>query len=271
MSEVAEALVDATKLMEVSWQEDVLPLLVSQKVRREVGQHVAGYGTAGRLIVGHWYPQFVLATCRRIHGHGDDEVGIRRALLILRRFADDIDLEAIVEHQRSTGPVDDDYLPLIERNFHRLVEEGGGDPEMERLGRRVVQHDLDLINDTLGRAERIATSVVAHRLEQPKETDPVTQEELDRLLVDLAAIYRRWSLILRGADVDTSVDRVAPTTPLAHALQLHDPRRLAKAVVEASREGQPLQPLADLDLSRVRVEYHVLPPEATSTDPPDPA
>lgn len=262
--------IDATldrsvRLLEESWSRDVMPLRVSRLVHSAIAPYLAKFGNDGIVVGRVWYRDHLLSSIRRMVDTGDDVMSIRQALIELRRVADELSVDQLIEfhRRRSQGHQDPEVDAALMADSVRLVvreaRPDNADADTSIVGVRTVQADLDRIRDVADRAHALATSVTAHRLEDPDEIR-ITEEEVEQLLDDVAAIYRRWSLILRRVDVDVDIQHFTTGKKLARAMRLFDQDAFVGAVIsynEAQRNaGKPPESIHDLE-ERVRVEYRV--------------
>jgi hypothetical protein len=258
---VAAALERAARLMDVSWERDVLPLRVSRLLHDRIGPYLSRLGTDGHIIGRVWYQDFVLSSIRRMVDTGTDAMSVRRAPLEVRAAADELTPEVLLDFH---GPWHEDRqldLQMAEETVRVTVVEARPNepsPDTSVIGVRTVQADLDRIREVADRAYRLATLVSSHRLDLEEEV-AVTDDEIGQLLTDISAIYQRWSLVLRAVSVDTDISRFQVGSRAAEALSLYDRTAVSDAVhdyIRTRREAGRLPPRAEL-VERIRVSYHL--------------
>lgn len=254
-----EALERAGRLMSISWERDVLPLRASRMLHERVKPLFGKLGTDGHVIGRLWFQDHVLSSIRRMVDTGEDVVSIRQALIEVRRVADEVTAEVLLEfHGREH---EDEALDLrLNAELIRLTVEGARpnepDADISVIGKRTVQADLGRIREVANRAHRLATLVSAHRLETDEQI-VVTDEEIEHLLASVSDIYSRWSLPLRAVDVDTRIDHFQVGYRTSEALHLYDHDRVGEAMREHLHSLGPresMEPRSEL-VKQMRADY----------------
>lgn len=255
-----EVLEHAARLLDMSWARDVLPLRASRMLHDRVKPLFGKVGIDGHIVGRLWYQDHVLSSIRRMVDTGQDVVSIRQALVEVRRIADEITPEILLELHGPDPQWTEELNTRMSQEWVRLTvvraRANEPDPDTSVIGRRTVQADLDRIRHVADRAHRLATLVSAHRLDTEEQV-VVTDEEVEQLLEDISALYARWSLPLRAVDVDTDIDHFQVGYRLAEALQLYDHGIVTEAMREYlhSLDFQNRVPPRNELVKRMRVTY----------------
>lgn len=184
-----------------------------------------------------WYVHHQLAACRRAidKDRRDDVNSIVRALCTLCSVADHLTVE-VLEARLAPGPADGRFDGLMALNLARLRDAAGSaasewEPPGRRtdwpanvppLGRDTIDRELAYIEALGADVRKLATGKTAHQLS--KDQPEVRADQVRDLISQLAAIYRRWMLVLDVKTIDTKTDHLTTGSAreFVRALDLYD-------------------------------------------------
>lgn len=189
-------------------------------------------------LIQRWYVDHLLAGCRRQLDRQPDVASIQRALLNLTTIVD-ADSVVIDDYRAARGIDTSAWLPH---------------PQSATSTSASTWLAIDLARmSALGDdIRRLATRTVAHRI-PTKPVPPVTADEIELLLQELAEIHSRWSEQLRGVAWAPDIIGLESIERMALALDLFNWQDFVDAEMAALQEtGRDL----DLLRSMARVSYH---------------
>lgn len=254
----------AASRLEASF-DDVLEARISRAAFQAVEPYLDRLGQDAALLR-VWQVDHVLAACRRaLNTSGADDVSIVAGLTKLRNCCGWLTPHHVVEYAvHELGQLRQEGLTAHVLWLVELLRVDVGLPPVgldEPIEQATVQSDLSTLRTIGDRVKDLATRTVAHRLDRDGET--VSADEIDRLLDQLSAVYRRWSPLLRFTDVDTGIDHLVAGKRLQSAVATYDHEGLTRARVEAARRAGHNAPTWWMDLDSVEVSYRVSPTRST--------